>query len=507
MGAGTRGAYSPFDDAAAVADATASVAYLDSGSSEYIKDVIYQYVYNESLAGRWQHISRMWVAKTDLASAYKCIKTGNLATPSATLAYNAQSGIRITGTNKVNFNYDVSADYADATDYAIGTAFNTVSSGPANTTWTLLKGMIGSTTAIVTGWHPTSDGYQGVINGGVAEGPTGTTLDTCYSSISRIDIDPVSGNARYRCGDVEGISPYIFGTASPTSIKQNDNSVPGSSSLSLDQTWEMTYMASSAMEWEGFRDNTNTMLAALALLAPAFTAPIQDGDSLELDNSGAGYSGWVSALTQVSTSDMVINGYGGKTLKYIAATADATNGSLDLAIAANPTADSLIIGGGINDIINGGLGSEPVDSEATIKTYIDSIFTQYASASNLTHLLVREITASGGRYDAQRLPAMQVSRWQPLTDNLNAYLATKVAAATNAYLVGAYTATESSEVAYADYQEGLVRSTPATVTGGTTGDGDLTVDGVHWKPSGAALVASLGDAILAPFTFYKGGRP
>ena len=486
----------------ATADAVSAVAWLDDSSTDYVKDTIFQYVYNESRAGRWQHISRMWVAKTDLASAYTCIKTGNVATPSTTLAYNAQSGIRITGVNTVNFNYDVSADYADASDYAIGTAFNTFSSPLAGSTWTLLKGKIGSTTALTIGWHPTTLGYQGIINGGTAEGPTGTTLDTCYSSINRLDLDPTSGNSRFRCDDFEGISPYIFGTSPPTSIKQNDNGAN-----SADQTWEMTYMASSAMEWEGFRDNTNLMLAQLAETDHAFSAPLQDGDSLELDNVGTGYFGWVTALTAVPIGDIVVNGYGGKTLKKISTNDNATDKSLNLAIAANPNADSLIIGAGINDITNQYF--PPIEDIATIKAYVDDIFAQWNAAANLKHLLIREVTATGGRYDAQNDPAEQSARWQPYTDQINAHIATLVAANPGSYLVAAYTATESSVAAYAGYQEGIIKGVGGdanTSTGGTKGDGDLSVEGVHYKQSGANIVARLGDIQITNSRYYKGGR-
>lgn len=477
-------------------DARAAVSRLDSSTTEYIKDVIYQYVYNESIAGRWKYIKRIWIARTNLASAYTCLKTGNTATPTGSFSFTDQDGVVIPAGDSINFNYDMSGDFSHASDYAIGSTVSNLAHG-VNPTPTALLGLSGAAGSITLGWNDTNQYWSASINGGVTTGAT-DTYENGLNTAMRVDIDPANSLPRLRYKERSTDAAFIFSDVVPDSLQQNQGT-----GNPTQQTWVMTYVAEHGMAWEGFRDNTNAMLEALTQTAPAFSAPIQDGDSLEINNSGTGYFGWVSALTEVSTGDMVLNGYGGKTLKKIASSASVPDQSLDLAIAANPGADSLIIGAGINDITN---VLAPVDNISTIEGYIDNIFAQFAAAPNLRHLLIREVTASGGRFNAQNDPAEQAAKWQPYTEQLNAHIASKVAATDGAHLVSAYDATQSTVPAYSDYQEGVIKTTPETMTGGTKGNGNLTVEGVHWLQSGANLVGALGDAAIESVRYYKGGR-
>tara|TARA_R110000765_G_scaffold170696_2_gene275687 strand:- start:2156 stop:3877 length:1722 start_codon:yes stop_codon:yes gene_type:complete len=476
--------------------ANEAVARLDSSTTDYIKDVIFQYVFNEAFAGRWQYVKRMWIARTNLDSAYTCLKTGNVATPSDTFTFVDQDAVVIPSGESVNFNYDMSGDFSSIADYSFGSTISGMNRG-TNLTPAVMSGTAGVSSSVILGWNHTNSYWSVSINGGTTTGAT-DTFDNGLNTTMRGDIDPATDLPRLRYKDRSSAASWMFASNVADTLYQNIQS--GSA---VEQNWVMTYVADYDMAWEGFRDNTNAMIEALAQTAVAFSAPIQDGDSLEIDDSGSGYFGWVSALTEVSTDDMVLNGSGGKSLFKIAATSSPSYQSLDLAIAANPSADSLILGAGINDIIN---TIAPVHDIATINGYIDNIFAQFVAASNLRHLLIREVAASGGRWDAQNNPTEQAARWQPYTDQLNAHIASKVAATDGAYLVSAYEATESTVPAYAGYQEGIIRTTPITMTGGTRGNGSLTVEGVHWLQFGARIVGALGDAAIKSARYYKGGR-
>ena len=515
----------------ATTDANAAVARLDDDSSDHVKNTIFQYVYNESFGGRWQHIKRMYVPRTNLESAYTCIKTGTTATPTVTLTHTT-GGINIADGESVDLNYDLSSDFSDIEDFCFGTAVESFTTSGSNNNPTLFAGTDGFPTVMALGWQDNNNYWSGNLGGATStQSNDATQLENGYNTIFRIDA-ALNGSAvlttRTRYKDQTGTGSWASNsTFFADNLIQNSAQAVGG----LAQVWAMTYVAHADLDWETFRDNTNIMLDVLTQSAPAFSAPLTDGDSLEIDDDWyvnppwtgapytAGYRGWLSALTKVSIDDMYVNGYPGKSLKQIASTNNASNWSLDLAIAANSDADSLIIGGGINDITN---AFAPIDDIATIEGYVDDIFDLFDAASNLKHIMFREMTATGGRWTAQNDPATQISRWQPYTDQLNAYIATKVTAANtanpgSAFIVEAYAATESSVPAYAGYQEGIIKGTggnPDTSTGGTTGDGDLTIEGVHYKQSGANIIAALGDIQIANAryfkivdSYYKGGRP
>ena len=513
-------------DENATADGVSAVAWLDAASTDHVKNTIFQYVYNESLGGRWQHIKLMYVPRTNLASAYTCIKTGNTATATTTLTHTT-GGVNIPAGESVDLNYDLSGDFNNISDFCFGTAIESLTSTNGNNNAIVLSGLDGSIGVLSIGWQSNFSYWSANLGGATSSQSTDASqLANGYNTIFRVDA-ALNGSSvltsRNRYKDQTGAGAWAsVPTYFADSLTQNPDQVNGE----LAQVWAMTYVAHSDLDWETFRDNTNTMLDVLTQTAPAFSAPINDGDSLEMniDNSPqASYYGWVSALTTVPTSTIASNSSGGKSLRDIAATAvTSPKRSLDLAIAANPNADSLIIGAGINDITNVGISGWPQDGIAVLEGYVDEIFDQFAAASNLKHIMIRQVAPSAGRYSA--LPVndptnQQGTRWQPFTDQLNVYIAGKVTAANtanpgSAFLVENYAATESSVPAYANYQEGIINSSPQTTTGGTTGDGDLTVEGVHWKQSGADIVAALGDIqvsnaryfkILDPY--YKGGRP
>tara|TARA_R110000765_G_scaffold39793_1_gene86244 strand:+ start:135 stop:980 length:846 start_codon:yes stop_codon:yes gene_type:complete len=249
---------------AAGKDATAAVARLTAPSAE-VADIIYQYVFNESLAGRWQYITRIWVGVTNIASAYTCLKTGSTAVPTATFAWSATTGVIMRYNNvggpggQIDLNYDPSADFASIADLVCGNVCSGV-------------GYTGSISAGAYTLSCTQNGlpsvYQNRSDNGeraILNGSTATLtlnpdefnnrvfrIDSTAASIPRLRVD-----AEEALGTFAPFVPDPPDTCQIGGVNNGDN---------IGMYWKMAYFATADLEWPGFRDNTQNMLDSLRAL-------------------------------------------------------------------------------------------------------------------------------------------------------------------------------------------------------------------------------------------------
>ena len=237
---------------AAGSDADAAVGRLTDPSPE-VASIIHQYVFNESLAGRWQYVTRIWMTQTNAASAYTCLKSGSTATPSAALSWAQATGVLVDGASEVDLNYDAALDYADASELCIGSSASSVPAGtPASPSIFFISSAAG-VGALALSYS--SGDVIGAIGGASA------VISPLPGSpqprrVNRLDVDPATGYARMRIDSNSSLSTYP-----PFAL-----SVPDISLLPSLQNWRLTYFAGAEMDWEGFRDNTQSAISALGAL-------------------------------------------------------------------------------------------------------------------------------------------------------------------------------------------------------------------------------------------------
>lgn len=252
---------------AAAADADAAVARLTAPSAA-VADIIYQYVFNESLAGRWQYITRIWVGVTNIASAYTCLKTGNTATPTATFGWSADKGVvipyNVGGPDAhIALNYNASADFANISDLACGNVVSkvlwqgSVSAGAD----TLFCTQSGFPSVVQTYKNPpASPQKQANLNGSTAL-ISGTDAEL-RNKVIRID-STAAGIPRIRLSALEGVGtfpPFVSDVPDACQIGVLLNG----DSVGMD--WKMAYFATADLAWPGFRDNTQNMIDSLRAL-------------------------------------------------------------------------------------------------------------------------------------------------------------------------------------------------------------------------------------------------
>lgn len=230
-------------------DAEAAVGRLTDPSPE-VASIISQYVFNESLAGRWQHVTRIWMTQTNAASAYTCLKSGSTATPAAAYTWST-SGVRLTTDGEVDLNYDSSQDYAGATQMCYGVTSSNFQNSGSNTYFAASAAGIGAFNL-----NYNYDSYDLASSIGGAPAVISTLPDIQPFGVIRTDIASSTGYTRVRREDGSGQSTYA-----PLSL-----SMPDVCLIENVQTWQLFYMASHEMEWEGFRDNTQSAMAALGAL-------------------------------------------------------------------------------------------------------------------------------------------------------------------------------------------------------------------------------------------------
>ena len=486
-------------------DANAAIENIPT-ASEYQKDIIWQYVFNESLAYRWQYISRLWVARLDddatiNSAALTCIKSGVVATRAGLLTstHIPQVGWRLPVNNEVNLNTDPNALFGTGPEWTFGTFVSDISNVTDNFSVTAGQPSNGGTSLIYTG--PTTFSQAQLKEAAFNPVVGFDYLTQGLSKVVQVSRGATGPSVLRAGGNEYAPASDGFPTTNPLTSMYQARWASGNQG---DQDWGMTFISTDGLDFYPFAENTETMMEALESADYAFSHPTQDGDSLQIDIANpVQYRGWVTATTLIPGASRVDNSSGGKFLKAVAS---QCQGLTD----ANPTADSMIIGAGINDI--GNEFSPPIEDIATIKSYADDIFAIFDATDHMKNLLIKQITPFKGRFDSQNQPIVQDTRWQPYIDELNAHFKTLCDARPNAHLVLAYEAIQSNNLPeFADYIEGIVRGTggdPDYTTEGTVGDGNLTVEGVHFFQSGANIIGALANEIVRDVrsAYYKGGR-
>lgn len=488
-------------------DADAAVARLVS-PSQFVEDTVWQYVYNLSFAGQWKNVTNLAIFKTNEASSVKDL-TGNAADIDMTNAgttYLSQNGWRLSKTEYMVMPWDTQlASPTSERDYQFGFALTNPDFNLSQANNLLIMGAYDATynsSAIFYNPNSAKWGYAVSCRFGAAEDPVSTEADITGSLVAARgivgsqDINIVNGRGAFTIAtssvDSAAVNSAFMGLGNAVDQTGTQVSV-GTAGFDA----QFAYLGNGKLDMDVFTRETERMLSELSNTAPLMTYPIQEGDSLQLDNAGFGYFGWVTAMAEVQAADRFDYSSGGRTLKQVAQ-GGGGSGAFLAHIASNPTADSAIIGAGINDIITDG------DSIATIKNYASQLVSQFVAAENLKTLLVKQITPIKGRLNSQEFPLEQQNKWQPYINELNAHLKDLCDSTEGAFLLEAYETTESSSAAYRDYQEGLVKGVPPaanTTTNGTKGD--LTVDGVHYTAAGADLIAAQADALVRDIRYYK----
>jgi hypothetical protein len=251
----------------AFSEANAAVGRLHSTSTQYVKDKIFDFVYNEVKADRWKHLSRLYVARTNEASAYTDLKNETTASPSGSPVYSAQAGFVLQFGDIVDLGADLAAIYgaANVDSCVVGTFVSAVAdkSGFYN----LIDGDPYTTEFQISGRASTAKAAANWLGGYF--GPT----DTAYAESKLLNQvvqvqSAVGSGAGYALmsfadGDTAIVAPaHTPQTALSTSVKQNGHY---NAANSCTQTWGMSYVASNSLDFAGFSAAVGTLMTALAL--------------------------------------------------------------------------------------------------------------------------------------------------------------------------------------------------------------------------------------------------
>ena len=251
----------------AAADADAAVARLHASTIAYTKDVIRRWVFRESLNNRWQHISRAYVARTNELSAYTDLKNGTTATPAGTPVYVAQDGFTLQYGDTVDLNANLATLYGAANIDSCVVGHFTSAIADKQGFYYLVDADPYSSELVIGGRVSTSKAVANWLSGYL--GPTDTTISDAKLIDQVVQVQSAVGSGAgyallsFADGDSGIVAPAgAPQTALGTSVTVNAG-FNGSNNCT--QTWGMSYIASSSLDFAGFSVRTGAMMAALAI--------------------------------------------------------------------------------------------------------------------------------------------------------------------------------------------------------------------------------------------------
>lgn len=252
---------------AAASDADAAVARLDPSSTARVVDVIWNWVFGESLAGQWQHLSRVYIPRTNELSAYTDLKNGATATPAGTPVYAAQDGFVLQYGDTVDLSADLAALYGAANIDSCVVGHFASSIADKQGFYYLVDADPFSSELVIGGRVSTNKAVANWLSGYL--GPTDTTISDTKLIDQVVQVQSAVGSGAgyallsFADGDSDIVAPAgTPQTALGTSVTVNAG-FNGSNNCT--QTWGMSYIASSTLDFAGFSVRAGAMMAALAI--------------------------------------------------------------------------------------------------------------------------------------------------------------------------------------------------------------------------------------------------
>jgi len=490
-------------DPAAVIDADAAVAKIPTAAS-YTKDITWQMVYNESAAGRWQYMRHCFVMKTDAtANKYIDLKGSAVITPTGSPVFTARGGVLFEAGVSASLDINLSALYADRLQYQIGGMITDLTATASeNVTIFSAVNPSGASKSHSIIWANAINQYNISASIGFPPG-SGIARTSIFNKVFTIR---ATGTAQGLTGEYKDltttvpITAYAAGSAVlPNELRFHKlNSATASVGT---VSFNLFYVADMAMDFDGFAANMEQALYHLGYDDSGLSKAIQDGDSLHLFRDNVApqedYYGFVDYIPSLPVANRFDFSLGGRQLATIAS-------GIAAKISANPTADSMLVGGGINDIRDGDRFSE-------LQGYADTIFSAFDASSRIRYLIWKEVTPQKGTDVAQTSILEGDGTFeaeQEATDLFNEYLRTESAKRQGCIVPGLYAALESSSGIFRDYMEGLIKDTvvPLVDTKTNGNKGMLTVEGLHTKLLGAQVAGAIVESDIAVIKYYTGNR-
>ena len=513
------------DHVRALADANAAILNLTSAST-YATDIVWQWVYNTSYSDQWKYLDRVYIPRINAASAFTCLKTGTVATASDANGSDVpQDGFSMSATTSVDLNTSLASLYGTTSVDAcvIGTFISAVSSesgfynvidGDPNTSDIGVSGGVAAGTAVLNwlgGFFPAASTVpNSALVGQLIQLQSDATATAGTALLSIPDGTTYSSNN------------YTGQTDLPSTLTQH---LPNAGAGESVQTWAMTYVASSDLDYLSFAADTTDMLEALTETIHPWTEVFSGGDSLQRYNSDP----------YPAADDVVFYGMEQYFPAFVTtlnrhAVTGSTLAELNVNMAADMAGennDSAIIGAGANDIVillnNGSTVAEIITEMAA---RVDTCFANLAT-NNIKYIYWRNIMPTKGSPYARGTAADgSFDNYDDVMEILNAFrdkIVAECATRPNAYTdVGLYAALESSDPDYADFIEGAFNTGNAgewdgygnNHAGYTTGTkprfsstSGAVMDGLHTNEAAAKLCAAVVGGTIRSVRYYKGLRP
>jgi len=273
--------------ASAKADADAAVAKIPA-ASDYEKDIVFQYVYNESASGRWAEMHHVVIPRLS-GSGLVDIKGNATATPlGAGGNYLPQDGWNMPAGAWLNTGINIdSLGLADGRSYSQGIFFSDVTVVPASAAY-LLSGSLGGLAPFnIIRWNANS-AWQTIFNA-FWIGATGTTdandlaghLVHLYGSADDVYTEYGPAGTTALTASMGGSAPNNP-AEHPTELFINAQAAAGGSNTA-NVTVANYYVASDKLTgpmYDEFKINTERMIAELSHTAHLFNEMFEEGDSL-----------------------------------------------------------------------------------------------------------------------------------------------------------------------------------------------------------------------------------
>jgi len=406
-------------NADAVANADAAVGRI-SGASQYVQDVVWSFVYRETMHGMWQYIHSLNIPKTDSTRGLVDIKgnESNASLVGTGHGHDAQKGFTLTSASGLDVQVDtgdIGEDTADR-DYVIGFFASDFSASGTN------------------------DYIYGVYNGG---GPncasalfhTGGNLAIQHSStwpyatkytVPITDLESAMVEVRADGDDIVLIKDGVEYHREEAAIGAGNKRPPGPivfgaqtntpTNSAMAMTLHLAYTATPQLDTVGFQVRARAMLNALDLTQETFTNTYENGDSLSADSTTfppdpdedtSQYRGFTDAM--VEPVAIIHDSESGDNLEEIRARVE-TN------LSSHPTADSAVIAGGVNNM------SETVAPTIGFLTgELDAIIAEIEANTNIKKVILVPI----GLFHCTAAFKWDLAR-QAVADAYNAYMKTLV---------------------------------------------------------------------------------
>ena len=473
------------DNTTAIADADAAVAIISS-ASQYIKDVVWEYVHEESITGRWAKTHFCYLCPTDSTNCKKDLK-GNgadIVLGGAGGYFEANVGYRLIAGAYLTVDINPSEFKEDIGSYNYNFMFPAISKTGGGSQYFVYNVKDGFNsidkiyTSVANYQLQFNHTWQGQTMGSSASDLQGFFSVGCQADEIFIKKDDGSYDTFSRSS-----APSVI----PDAVMNINSDETGSlSGHSMDVSF--VSMTDADIDHAGLKANTKAAITALERTYEPFTNVLVEGDSTSISTGVVflGYADYVTAPITMFREDV-----SARTLAEVEA---------DLAAhLVTHSPDSILMKAGVNDIAIDGT------SEAAMKIIVDDIFTAIEADGGVEHIYWLPIT------QFKENPSMNwTEAKQTIVDNINAYIVTKCAA---------YSQTAKCGIDIVDQVQSTVRTDSLSMTDTSFVDNfpavprpddweleendNYSVDGVHYPEGGAKLIASTADGYVNSLRYIR----